>query len=89
VWEDVDLLLRAVVRIIPSSVEGNRDRFQADDFILENNYPNPFNHATVISFVLEKPALVALTIMDTRGRRVRSLAGGSFARSSQGELGRL
>lgn len=39
-----------------------------------DNYPNPFNSATVISFVLPYESHVKLTIYDILGRRVETLA---------------
>jgi len=42
-------------------------------FIMEPNYPNPFNTATTISFTLAKPSLVRLNICDLLGRNVCTL----------------
>jgi hypothetical protein len=38
--------------------------------------PNPFNPATKLAFNLPEPGQVALTVYDTRGRRVRTLLRG-------------
>jgi enterochelin esterase family protein len=43
---------------------------------LIHNFPNPFNPATRISFLLERPGFVELSILDIRGRQVRSLIHG-------------
>ncbi len=43
---------------------------------LRNNYPNPFNAGTGISFSLDKPAQVNLLIYNTLGQLVRTLASG-------------
>ena len=40
------------------------------------NYPNPFNPETWIPFQLGKPSKVTLTIYDTKGQTVRTLAVG-------------
>jgi hypothetical protein len=42
-------------------------------FILEPNYPNPFNSTTMISFTLPRPSLVRLTICDLLGRKICTL----------------
>lgn len=40
------------------------------------NVPNPFNPATTVRLRLEQPSTVEVTILDVRGRRVRSLFSG-------------
>ncbi len=42
-------------------------------FALDQNFPNPFNPATTISYTLTKPDHVLLTVFDVTGRIVRSL----------------
>ncbi len=42
---------------------------------LSQNYPNPFNPSTTIQFQTRVAADVELTIVDVRGRRIRTLAG--------------
>ncbi len=37
------------------------------------NYPNPFNHSTIIAFELERSANVTLEVYDITGRKVASL----------------
>ncbi len=41
-------------------------------------YPNPFNPATTIAFILPQPATVQLDIFDLNGRLVTTIADGSF-----------
>jgi len=43
------------------------------DFHLFHNYPNPFNPATTISYILNKTTDVSLSIYDTAGRLVNIL----------------
>ncbi len=42
-------------------------------FQLYQNYPNPFNPTTIVSFKLERTAIVTVKIYDTLGREVRLL----------------
>lgn len=42
-------------------------------FTLNQNFPNPFNPETVISFSLDKPSDVTLTVFDILGRTVTTL----------------
>lgn len=43
------------------------------EFVLKNNYPNPFNPSTTIVFGLPENARVTLEIFNTLGRRVATL----------------
>lgn len=45
-----------------------------DDFKLEQNFPNPFNPSTKISFNLKKAAHVTLKMYDVSGKEVATLA---------------
>ena len=42
-------------------------------YYLKNNYPNPFNSETIISYSILKPAQVILKIHDSQGKEVRTL----------------
>lgn len=50
--------------------------------MLRDNFPNPFNGGTVISFDLDRTAIVEIAIFDVLGRRLRILADGPFAAGS-------
>jgi hypothetical protein len=53
--EDIDLLLRAVVRTdITTFIDDFRDHNISKDFYLMQNYPNPFNPNTTISSKFQK-----------------------------------
>mgnify|MGYP003310621787 CR=1 FL=1 len=45
---------------------------QVRDFILEDNYPNPFNGSTIIPYTMKIPSKVTLIITDIMGREVYS-----------------
>ncbi|MXW65226.1 MAG: T9SS type A sorting domain-containing protein [Bacteroidetes bacterium SB0662_bin_6] len=49
------------------------------DFVLEGNYPNPFNPATEIVYALPQQVHVILTVYDVSGREVRRLVNASQA----------
>lgn len=49
------------------------------DFVLEGNYPNPFNPATEIVYALPQQVHVILTVYDAAGREVRRLVNTSQA----------
>jgi hypothetical protein len=44
-----------------------------EDYILINNYPNPFNPSTAIKFHLPAMAFVNLAIHNIRGEKIRTL----------------
>lgn len=44
-----------------------------------SSHPNPFNPATTIAYVLDRPGEVTLTVYDARGRRIRTLVDGRRA----------
>ncbi|MFH1863242.1 MAG: hypothetical protein ABH878_10580, partial [bacterium] len=45
-----------------------------NEFILGNNYPNPFNSVTTIDFTLPEAAFVELKVFDICGREIAALA---------------
>jgi hypothetical protein len=60
-----------------SSYMSNEDEvLSATEFILHNNYPNPFNPTTTISFILPNESFVSIFIIDMLGRMVKVLANG-------------
>lgn len=52
---------------------------QPDEFILYNNYPNPFNPNTTISFNMPSANNAILEIYNLLGQKVRELANGFFS----------
>lgn len=49
-------------------------------FRLHQNFPNPFNSATVIRYALGDNSSMALEVYDLRGRKIRTLAAGPAPR---------
>jgi hypothetical protein len=47
-----------------------------DDFVLDQNFPNPFNPETMIRFGLPRQSVVTLKIFDINGREVATLLDG-------------
>src|SRR2546427_13005221 len=47
--------------------------FRSSSFMLYQNFPNPFNNATVIRYALPHRARVSLSIFDMLGRSVATL----------------
>lgn len=51
----------------------NDETITAPDFILHENYPNPFNSSTVINYVVNKRTEIDINVYDTEGRLVEKL----------------
>ncbi len=71
----VDIADIAVVINDTGTVTGveDADTTMPTDFVLEGNYPNPFNPATEIAYALPQQVHVTLTVYDVSGREVRRL----------------
>lgn len=55
------------------SVEKNKNDFKPSEFLLRQNYPNPYNPNTLISYQLSENANVQIKIFDIMGREVKEL----------------
>jgi len=68
---DIDVFIDNVSlkQLVPQSVSGERSAVPAV-FNLDQNFPNPFNPETVISYSIAAPGYVRLTIHDLLGRTV-------------------
>ena len=66
------MLATIVVRSGATGI-GNDTDIRPTSSTLDDNYPNPFNPSTAISYTLPEPASVTLTIYDALGRHVSTL----------------
>ena len=62
---------------LPTAIESSSMPTEPHSFHLAQNFPNPFNHATHISFTLQQSAIVSLQVFNTRGQLVATLAEGT------------
>jgi len=63
---------------IVTSVESNDDTLP-DDFIVYDNYPNPFNPTTNIVFEINKPGNVQINIYNELGQKIHELINKEFS----------
>jgi len=60
-----------VMKLLPGAIaKSNQEK---DKYILKDNYPNPFNPTTTISYQIPKNEFVTISIYDMTGREVASL----------------
>lgn len=65
---------KVVKYAIPAGVSVQHDdNVIFPDCMLYQNFPNPFNRETTISYSLSQPAFIKLTIYDVLGREVETL----------------
>jgi hypothetical protein len=58
---------------ITTSVDGSLSKSRPSEFILEPNYPNPFNPSTIITYNLPQSAHVDLSIYNIQGQCIQKL----------------
>ena len=52
---------------------GNQSQISPHDYTLNQNFPNPFNPVTRISYTLGKPDNVSIKVFDITGKAVRTI----------------
>jgi len=84
VWEDKrssgkDEVINLYAQRINGAVVGVEDDPVADlpvDFVLHQPYPNPFNPSVTITYDIERPSQIRLSVFDLQGRQVDILQEG-------------
>jgi hypothetical protein len=68
ILDQVELIDPSVTSVRASGADG-----RASDFVLGQNFPNPFNSGTVIEYRIPSASEVTVEVFDMNGRRVRTL----------------
>jgi hypothetical protein len=61
-----------ILNLTPSSVDENQEN-ALDDYILYNNYPNPFNPSTKIKYSVPQTSQVQIKVFDILGKEIETL----------------
>lgn len=64
----------------PTSVENNN--VIVNNFVLEQNFPNPFNPSTVISFTIQADQQVTLKVINAVGEEVKTLVNNNLSKGT-------
>jgi len=73
-WRDLDVQPAPTYGLTETSVEESLE--QPNAYALHNNFPNPFNPTTNISFTLPMAENVQLSVYNVLGQRVATLVDG-------------
>lgn len=64
--------------VSPTAIDNPLDQSMPQNYLIANNYPNPFNPSTKIAFVLPQSDRVKITVYNILGREVAVLADRTF-----------
>ena len=56
----------------------------SENYVLLNNYPNPFNSETHIGFILKNNYNVGIDVYDVLGRKIKTIFAGDLSSGYQG-----
>jgi 3',5'-cyclic AMP phosphodiesterase CpdA len=73
VYDDV---IRLTSGVVPTAVKDDQLLSGPRTFHLQQNSPNPFNSNTVISFELQRPQVIDLSIFNLAGQRIATVSRG-------------
>ena len=75
-WHGAGVFVRPLSEVITSVEQTSTNELAP--LILSQNYPNPFNNLTDVKFELRKSAYVTITIYNSLGTIVQTIASGDF-----------
>lgn len=73
----VDITTRGEITVL-TDVKQDSKNIISDNFVLSNNYPNPFNPETNISFSVPKVSEISLVVYNSLGQKVKTLVSGKM-----------
>ncbi len=76
----VDVSPRGEITLAPSGVSMYSGANVPEQFVLENNYPNPFNPETKIEYYVPHRSRVKLTVYNALGQKIKTLVDSHVSR---------
>jgi len=77
IWRGTSILVASEEALRPATAS-EEDAVVPGSFVLEPNYPNPFNPTTSLAFVLGEECQVRIEVYNVLGRQVATLADDRF-----------
>lgn len=68
--------MSGIIRVINAPTGVTDNKYQPDRFILEQNFPNPFNPSTKIRYTLPQQSLVSVKVFNVLGMEIMTLMNG-------------
>ena len=78
-WGSIDAV--AAINYLGPTDSGGGIPLRPTTFVLEQNFPNPFNPATRIDFLLPEGAQITIRVYDLLGKEVKTLVSGAYPAS--------